>query len=70
MKIQMDKKLHFVACFIPSLFGLYGACFAAGLGIGKEYGDMNSPGNKWDWQDIVADVAGILCGLFIHYLLF
>jgi uncharacterized protein YfiM (DUF2279 family) len=55
---------------VPSLFGLYGAAFALGLGIGKEYGDSRAVGNKWDWLDIVADVLGCAVGYLIHYLIF
>ena len=68
--IRPDLFLHFGACFAPSIFGLYGVAFALGLGIGKEYGDSKAAGNKWDWLDIVADVAGCAVGYLIHYLIF
>ena len=71
----MDKILHFLACSISTVavslatsgFGMWpsilcGALFALGLGLGKEYGDSKASGNKWDWWDIVADLAGILAG--------
>lgn len=64
-----DKILHFTACLIPSCFGLHGACFAAGLGIGKEFGDSCATGNRWSWGDILADGLGIIIGLSINYLI-
>ena len=68
--IRPDLFLHFGACFIPSLFGLYGVAFALGLGIGKEYGDSQAIGNKWEWIDILADVLGCGAGLGLHYIIF
>ena len=68
--IRPDLFLHFGACFVPSLFGIIGVAFALGLGVGKEYGDSRAVGNKWDWLDIVADVAGCAVGYLIHYLIF
>ena len=67
--IRADLLLHFGCCFIPSLFGYYGAAFALGLGIGKEYGDSRAINNKWDWLDILADLIGILAGLIINHLI-
>ena len=67
--IRADLLLHFGCCFIPSLLGYYGAAFALGLGIGKEYGDSRAINNKWDWFDILADLIGILAGLIINYLI-
>ena len=61
-KMKKDKILHFFACLIPSLFGLYGVSFAAGLALGKEYGDSKSSGNKWSWGDILADILGMVVG--------
>lgn len=68
----MDKVKHFFVCFFATAIGavatfyvgklgsiLCGAFLALGLGVGKEYGDSKASGNKWDWLDIVADVAGI-----------
>jgi len=68
MKLQKDKILHFAACLIPSLAGLYGASFAAGLAIGKEYGDSKAAGNAWSWSDLLSDGLGILTGLLIHFI--
>jgi len=36
---------------------------AAGLSIGKEYGDSRAVGNKWDWWDICYDILGIIIGI-------
>jgi len=36
-----------------------------GTGVGKEYGDAKSPGNKWDWKDILADLVGAAVGIVI-----
>ena len=69
MKFQKDKILHFTACLIPSLTGLYGATFAAGLAIGKEYGDSKATGNYWSWGDLLADGLGIVMGLIINFLI-
>lgn len=65
-----DKLLHFIVNLIvvlsigwinlPLAIGL-----AAGLSIGKEYGDSKAPGNKWDWYDILADAIGIVIGLLL-----
>lgn len=64
-----DLIAHFVVCFILSLFGWYGASFALGLGIGKEYGDSLNPSNRWDWSDIKADILGIITGLIINLII-
>jgi len=68
--LKKDKILHFVCCLIPSLIGWYGVAFAAGLAIGKEYGDSKASGNTWSWGDIIADVVGIAAGIGIHLLIF
>ena len=68
--IRQDLIYHFVLCFaLTFIGGYYGAAFAAGWGVGKEHGDSNSPTNKWDWWDIVADGLGILSGLVIRCLI-
>lgn len=73
-----DKILHAVVCFfattICSIVCFFlgevgsivsGACFALGLGLGKEYGDSKATGNKWDWKDIVVDLAGIAFAVLV-----
>ena len=63
MKIGTDKWKHFgINYAICALLGNYGVPFALGASLGKEYGDKMSPGNKWDWKDILADLAGIVAG--------
>ena len=66
MKIQKDKILHFVVCLIASIIQPW---LAVGLAIGKEYGDSQSPNNKWDWWDILADVIGIIVGTGIRHII-
>lgn len=77
MRIGRDKWLHGLCCcsaavVVGCLMRLAGspalACVTAAvcggllLGLGKEYGDHAAPGNRWDWGDVVADLAGALCG--------
>ena len=71
--MDIDHKKHFIICAIATLlaFGLYAPfvpfwyvfsmcpMLGLGLGIGKEYGDSQASGNKWDMTDIVADILGI-----------
>lgn len=38
-------------------------------GGGKEYGDMASPVNIWDWKDLSADLAGGAVGILVGMLL-
>lgn len=81
-----DHKKHFIICAIATLlaFGLYAPflpfwhvflmcpMLGLGLGIGKEYGDSQASGNRWDWKDMVADILGIgaaLVWLLLMYLL-
>lgn len=68
--IETDKKQHFIMCgFAALLIGLinpiYGVCFGAGIGIGKEYGDSKAVGNTWSWSDLAADFLGVLAGVLI-----
>lgn len=84
MKIQPDHIKHFGVCLavafsassIEAGFGAsYGQSFVAGLiaggaiGVGKEYGDIFAPGNKWDWSDISADMVGSIIGAALGSLL-
>jgi uncharacterized protein YfiM (DUF2279 family) len=64
MKIGKDKFMHFGVCTIATLIH---PLLAAGLAIGKEYGDSKAYGNHWDWYDILADALGIALGMAIRY---
>lgn len=82
MKIAKDKYLHFTCCMLIALIAtailglmsnwyvgaLAGLSTAMGTGVGKEYGDCKSPGNKWDWKDILADFIGAIVGALIGML--
>lgn len=72
-----DKIKHFGACMAVSATAaaIEGGCgatplqaaaagFMAGMaiGVGKEYGDSCSPGNRWSWGDIAADALGSAAG--------
>lgn len=72
--MQKDKLKHFayslLAAFLVGLINpIYGVCFASGLGIGKEYGDSKSPGNRWSWGDILADALGIISGTLLALII-
>ena len=65
--IAEDKKKHFVysasATLLVGLINpIYGVCFGAGLGLGKEFGDSKALGNRWSWGDILADALGVAFG--------
>jgi len=69
-----DKIFHFLVCLVASLgVGMInpfaGAMFAAGLGIGKEYGDSKATGNHWCWWDLLADALGLAIGTAAAVLL-
>ena len=81
-----DKILHALVCFVATiasfaymhLINAFWPSFSAswllpmGLGFGKEYGDSNAKGNKWDWWDILADVVGTAIGMaaiFVWHLI-
>ena len=80
MKIRTDHIFHFAASALGMLFGYYimhllscpfwpciagGVLFGLGLGLGKEIGDMFSPGNKFDLSDLVADLIGLGAGTLL-----
>ncbi len=82
--MDIDHKKHFIICALATLlaFGLYAPfvpfwyvfsmcpLLGLGLGIGKEYGDSQASGNKWDWTDIVADILGIGAALVVLLLMY
>lgn len=82
--MDIDHKKHFIICALATLvaFGLYAPfvpfwyvfsmcpMLGLGLGIGKEYGDSQASGNKWDWTDIVADILGIGAALIVLLLMY
>ena len=84
--IMKDKKYHVLAgllvaafvgipCYLESLnlfAGLWSAIVSGIIAGGvKEYFDMRTDGNKWDWWDFGCTVIGaVLVALFIvclHY---
>jgi uncharacterized protein YfiM (DUF2279 family) len=68
--IRPDLIKHFLICFIvTAIAGSHGAAASMAAGVTKEWCDSKQPGNKWDWWDIAADVAGAACGLAFNYLL-
>ena len=79
MTWNKDHWKHFIICalatfgsfavyatFLP-FWHVFSMCplLGLGLGIGKEYGDSQASGNKWDWTDILADVLGIAASMLI-----
>lgn len=57
---------HFLG-YVPGVVAsLFGAVFALGLSLGKEFGDKSNPGSGWSWWDLVADGLGILVGILIN----
>ena len=83
MTIDRDHWKHFWICAIATLgsFGYMATFFdfspafwsswllPMGLGFGKEYGDSQASGNKWDWTDIGADIAGTVAAMAFILLL-
>ena len=84
MKVGKDKYYHFIVCFLITfvtlvLFYLLDDTFIRSIVAGiessiiaaatKETCDAINPNNKWDWQDIYADIAGIIGGLFFGSIL-
>lgn len=82
--MDIDHKKHFIICALATLlaFGLYAPfvpfwyvfsmcpLLGLGLGIGKEYGDSQASGNKWNMTDIVADILGIGAALVVLLLMY
>ena len=77
MKIKSAHLKHFIVClaisFAASLIEalclasisqsfIAGIIAGGAIGVGKEYGDKCAPRNKWDWNDIAADMAGAVIG--------
>ena len=77
MRVPKDKLRHFAVCCAISVCAMVlfraiaapiGVASLASLlislclGVGKEYGDMVNPYNKWDWKDLLADVIGAIVG--------
>ena len=84
MNIRTDHIFHFVASALGMLFGYYimhllscpfwpciagGILFGLGLGLGKEIGDMLSPGNKFDLSDLLADLLGLAVGALFIFIM-
>ena len=70
---EADKLMHAGANFLLSMTAFWDVLFAIGLclgaSFGKEYGDSKASGNKWSWEDIIADLIGMGFGLFVVYLI-
>lgn len=79
MKIQFDKFMHALLCFIIALmagFTLIGlgcplaGCLVGGAmpalvaGLVKEWTDKDY-GNKFDYKDLIADVVGIVLAVAV-----
>lgn len=81
--IWQDKIQHFATsaflttwsygiCHYPASCDRPGAiCISitlvSGVGIGKEFYDINEEDGKFDWVDLLFDAGGIICGLIIIY---
>ena len=62
-----DKFQHAIVCSALVIIGArihlaLGIFLACCFAIGKEYYDA-SHGGEWDWNDILADVIGIVIGV-------
>lgn len=64
--VRGDYILHFGVCFLLSLFGSHGVAAAIGASLAAEYKDSITPGNKWCWSDLLADLLGIAFGTFLR----
>jgi uncharacterized protein YfiM (DUF2279 family) len=67
--VAVDKFKHFAVCFLGALIEGWVPAFTLGAALGKEAGDYFNPQSKWDWLDIVADVAGIIAGLTVRQII-
>lgn len=73
---QTDKRRHLAVNLVIVMFlgGLVnpviGVAIAVLLSVGKEVYDEYRPnGTGWSWNDLVADLIGILLGLFAIFVL-
>lgn len=69
---QKDKLYHLIINFLVVLFlgvlfsPTIGLAAAIVLSLGKEVYDEYRPnGAGWNWDDLTADLVGILLGLFV-----
>lgn len=60
-----DKLMHASVSLIISLYSTECAITAA---LAKEYGDKGNPSNHWCWNDIVADMVGVIIGTILRIL--
>lgn len=70
--LKNDKILHMICCFaIVVIFGLVlnivsGITLALIASFGKEvYDEVRPNGSGWSWDDILADLLGIVLGILI-----
>lgn len=70
--LKNDKILHMICCFaIVVIFGLIlnivsGIALALIASFGKEaYDEVRPNGYGWSWDDILADLLGIVLGILI-----
>lgn len=70
MKIGKDKIEHFAVCFaVVFALGAPGMWLAAGLALGKEYGEKNAAGSHRSRWDLLFDALGIAAGYGSCWLL-